>query len=174
ITLAGILTLPTLMPDGSPFPARDLAIVIAMGVILMSLVIASIGLPLLTRGIGMIDTSGLVNPIGKEGHARTAAAEAAIRRLERIIASPLPDRDAEAIRAEAAAHVLNVYRRRLDYGDKSNGVGMQAHDLAETERQLRLSALAAEREELYQLRRTQKLDDSLVQKLVREIDLMEA
>jgi len=31
ITLAGILTLPILMPDGSAFPARDAAIFLAMG-----------------------------------------------------------------------------------------------------------------------------------------------
>ena len=174
ITLAGILTLPTFMPDGSPFPARDLAIVLAMGVILMSLLIASVGLPLLTRGIDQVDTSGMVSAAGKEGHARTAAAEAAIRRVERMIASPLPNRTEEATRAEAAAHVLNVYRRRLDYGDKANNGGTRARDLVETERRLRLAALAAERDELYRLRRSQGLDDSLVQKLVREIDLMEA
>src|SRR5690606_15959997 len=37
ITLAGVLTLPLLMPDGTPFPARDAAIFLAMGVILLSL-----------------------------------------------------------------------------------------------------------------------------------------
>ena len=173
ITLAGVLTLPTLMPDGSPFPARDLAIVLAMGVILMSLLIASIGLPLLTRGVDKIDTGGMVGAAAKEGHARTAAAEAAIRKVEHMIASPLPNQVEEANRAEAAAHVLDVYRRRLDYGDKTTPGSTRAHDLAETERRLRLAALAAERDELYRLRRSQGLDDSLVQKLVREIDLME-
>lgn len=68
-----------------------------------------------------------------------------------------------------------MYRRRLDYGEKMSGNGgSHAHDLAETERRLRLAALAAERDELYRLRRSQGLDDSLVQQLVREIDLMEA
>src|SRR5690606_4833763 len=132
------------------------------------------GLPLLTRGVDKIDTSGMVGAAGKEGHARTAAAEAAIRRVERMIASPLSDRAEEATRAEAAAHVLDVYRRRLDYGDKTTANGTSPHDLVETERRLRLAALAAERDELYRLRRSQGLDDSLVQRLVREIDLMEA
>ena len=30
ITLAGVLTLPVAMADGSPFPARDLAILLAL------------------------------------------------------------------------------------------------------------------------------------------------
>src|SRR5699024_285465 len=51
ITLAGILTLPFVMPDGSAFPARDAAISIAMGVILFSLTIAAVGIPLLARGL---------------------------------------------------------------------------------------------------------------------------
>ncbi|MGC6643286.1 Na+/H+ antiporter, partial [Escherichia coli] len=51
ITLAGILTLPFLMPDGSLFPNRDVAIFLSMGVILCSLLIASIALPILTKGL---------------------------------------------------------------------------------------------------------------------------
>jgi len=38
ITLAGILTLPIVLHDGSPFPARELAIFLAMGIIIVSLV----------------------------------------------------------------------------------------------------------------------------------------
>ena len=37
VTLAGILTLPLTMPNGSPFPARELAICLVMGTILLSL-----------------------------------------------------------------------------------------------------------------------------------------
>jgi Na+/H+ antiporter len=51
ITLAGALTLPMAMSDGTPFPTRDLAILLASGVILTSLAIASLGLPLLLRGL---------------------------------------------------------------------------------------------------------------------------
>ena len=55
ITLAGVLTLPHLLNDGSSLPARDLAIFLAMGVIIVSLIAASIGLPLLMRGLEMPD-----------------------------------------------------------------------------------------------------------------------
>jgi CPA1 family monovalent cation:H+ antiporter len=51
ITLAGVLTLPLIMNDGSPFPARDLAIFLAMGVIIVSLIVASLGLPWLLRDL---------------------------------------------------------------------------------------------------------------------------
>jgi CPA1 family monovalent cation:H+ antiporter len=51
VTLAGVLTLPLTMPDGSAFPARDLVIVLAMGVILVSLLLATAALPLLSKGL---------------------------------------------------------------------------------------------------------------------------
>ncbi len=174
ITLAGILTLPLLMPDGSDFPARELAIVLAMGVILLSLLIASIGLPLLTRGLADLPLPLQDRGLADEDHARMAAAEAAIRRIEHIIAEPLADHSSSAIRAEAAAHLLDVYRRRVDYGDATGEDAADMKKLAEAKRRLRLQALAAERDELYRLRRSEGLDDTLHQSLVREIDLMEA
>jgi CPA1 family monovalent cation:H+ antiporter len=51
ITLAGVLTLPATMSDGSAFPDRDLAIVLAMCVILVSLLLATAALPVLSRGL---------------------------------------------------------------------------------------------------------------------------
>lgn len=47
VTLAGAFSIPFVLGDGSPFPERDLIIFIAAGVILMSLLIASIFLPIL-------------------------------------------------------------------------------------------------------------------------------
>jgi len=172
ITLAGVLTLPLLMPDGSLFPAREVAILIAMGVILLSLAIASIGLPLLTRGL----TASLPEPERKdtEANARVAASEAAIRRIEKAIAEPLADQRDIDVRAEAAVHLLDVYRRHLDYGDLSGENAEDMQRLADAERRLRLVALDAERDELYRLRRAFAIDDVVHQKLVGEIDLMEA
>ena len=172
ITLAGVLTLPLLMPDGALFPAREVAIIIAMGVILLSLVIASIGLPLLTRGL----TDSLPEPERKdtEANARVAASEAAIRRIEKALTEPMADEREAEMRAEAGVHLLDVYRRHLDYGDMS---GENAEDMRrreDAERRLRLVALDAERDELYRLRRAFAIDDVVHQKLVREIDLMEA
>lgn len=172
ITLAGILTLPLTMGDGAPFPARELAILLAAGVILLSLLIASIGLPLLARGL----RSDLPPPGGAQsvGSARAAAVEAAVRRIESLTARPLPDTHANAERAEAAAHVLDAYRRRLDYGDGSMEAGADPRRLIETERGLRLEALRAQRDELYRLLRERSIDDETHRRLVHEIDLIEA
>ncbi|MGC4020185.1 MAG: hypothetical protein QM793_13815 [Muricomes sp.] len=42
VTLAGILTLPVFLRDGDPFPMRSLFIFISAGVILLSLVLATL------------------------------------------------------------------------------------------------------------------------------------
>ncbi len=46
MTLSGVMTLPLSLGNGVPFPARDLAIFLAAGVIVASLIIANAGLPL--------------------------------------------------------------------------------------------------------------------------------
>src|SRR3546814_20551219 len=80
ITLAGVLTLPLVMNDGSAFPARDLAIFLEMGVIITSLVAASIGLPLLLRNLQLTDDQ---SPQAEEDAAWIATPNAAIGEIER-------------------------------------------------------------------------------------------
>ena len=81
ITLAAALSVPLLMPDGKPFPARDMIVFQATTVILLSLVVGCIGLPLLLRGVSMPeeDESG----DREEREARIQAAEAGMRALEK-------------------------------------------------------------------------------------------
>lgn len=74
-TLAGVLTLPLAMSDGSAFPSRELAIFLAMGVIITSLIVASIDLPLLLRGLSLPPEP---SHLAQENAVRIAAAEAAV------------------------------------------------------------------------------------------------
>lgn len=168
ITLAGILTLPLLMPDGTGFPKRDLLIFLAKGVILLSLLSASIALPLLTRNLKFMP-----EPMfgGEEGQARVAAAEAALRHLRQIAAGDAERND--AVRLEAASRVAELYKRRLDYGISDGDDAIRVRLLAEAERNLRLEAIHAEREELFQMWLNNRLDDSLHRRLLHELDSIE-
>lgn len=49
VTMAGILSLPMVLSNGEPFPERSLILFLASGVILFTLIIATIVLPLLTE-----------------------------------------------------------------------------------------------------------------------------
>ena len=49
VTLAGAFSIPFVLDDGSPFPQRSLIIFIAAGVILLTLLVASVFLPIMAR-----------------------------------------------------------------------------------------------------------------------------
>jgi len=171
ITLAGVLTLPLVMNDGTLFPARDLAIFLAAGVIIMSLVAASVGLPPLLKGLKMPAEGE------KEEHedqARVAAAQAAIQAIEKAQHDMGEGRVDADLYADAASRIMALYRRRMDGHSKTGQERAEAYKRDEIERALWLTGLQAERDTIYRAARRRKLPDDIASKLVREIDLLEA
>lgn len=172
ITLAGIMTLPHVISDGSQFPARDLAIFLAAGVIVTTMIFASFTLPFLLR-----DGARHVLPEDakqkEEDEARVTAAEAAIRGIEakaHILAKGTDDPEACI---EAAARVVETYRKRIERIGEGNDVATDGSAMQELERQLALAGLEAERSALFKLGQSRKLSDAAVRKLVHPIDLSE-
>jgi CPA1 family monovalent cation:H+ antiporter len=171
ITLAGVMTLPLLMPDGAPFPARDLAIFLATAVILVSMVVASVGLPRMLRGLELPEEQA--ERLAEE-QARRDAAVAAIAAMEKALHDPaVMPADAEAHRS-AAARVIARYQRRLDGVAPAGATAGQRRKAAQVEQALFLAALHAEREEIFGLARQSRISDEIARKLVREVDLVEA
>lgn len=171
ITLAGVLSLPIFMNDGSFFPARDLAIFLASGAIIVSLLAAAIGLPVLLKGVKLPPEPTHEK---EEERARVAAAQAAIKSIE-LAQHELGEGRANAdLYTVVGARVMEVYRHRID-GHSRTGADADLFRRAEgIERELRLAGLRAERDEFYRRGRTNSLTDDTVRKLVREIDLAEA
>lgn len=171
ITLAGVMTLPLALGDGTPFPARDLAIFLAMGVIMLSLVAASVGLPLLLKH-QKVSTDLLDN--AREDHARVVAAEAAIKEIERMqhkFAGQAPGAD---VNVAAAGVITELYRERIRSRSRSDGVGPHGADDDIVESQMRIGALRAERGAVYTMLRSNQIGSDTARKLVRELDLLEA
>ena len=170
VTLAGVLSLPLVLPGGLPFPARELAILLAMGVITLSLLAASIGLPLLMKDLSMPSDPSRE---AEEVAARIAAAHAAIaevERLERQRSDVQPDAD---IMVAAAARVIEIYRARIESraGDAEE-IALAKRGEA-VERELRLAAIEAERRDIFRELRARKLGSETARKLIRELDLLE-
>jgi len=166
LTLAGVLTLPLALDDGSPFPARGLAIFLAAGVILMSLLAASIALPKLLRDLKLPSDEHDHD----EGEALEVAAIAAIHAIEDKLHDLAHDRTDAALYAEIAAQVMEEYRRRLVHSVGSPRA-LHARHAREIERKLRLVGLDAERKAYQQLRRESVIDDTVLQRLNSELDL---
>jgi Na+/H+ antiporter len=170
LTMAGVMTLPLAMPDGSPFPGRQLAILLASAVIVVSLLLASVALPRLLRGLEVPkeDTAEL-----EEDKARHAAVQAAVDAVERIGREHAAGPDAE-LHANACDMVANLYRNRLRNIQLGDGGGADVHAARRAEREYRLTALRAERDTILGLARRGEISDETGRKLLGEIDLVEA
>jgi CPA1 family monovalent cation:H+ antiporter len=170
ITLAGVLTLPLMLTDGTPLPARDLTILLAAGVIIFSLVAANLVLPRLLRGL---DVPAEPTQEQEADRARVAAAEAAIDAIERTVRETADDEDEAHLSARVAARIVEIYRRRIEGRSQGGESAARIRHADEIERQMRLAGLRAERDKIFQLARAQSLSDATARKLVREIDLLE-
>ncbi len=174
ITLAGVMSLPLLMPNGLEFPGRDLLIFLAAGVILCSLVAGSMGLPYFLRALRLPRE----NPIEKEERlARISAAEAAILEVEKAQLQIAMDGDESdhARCAEIAAHVMRELRQRIDtlsgYEEESNILARRATDI---EKKIMKAAIRAERSELYRLHNLHQINDMTLRKILQDLDGLQA
>ncbi|GLS40609.1 Na+/H+ antiporter [Mesorhizobium tianshanense] len=170
ITLAGILSLPLAMPDGSPFPARDVVIFLAAGVIICSLAIASLALPKIARGL----VEPGEDPGAAEGRlARVGAANAAIARIESIANDGAEGEEAGA-RLAIADSIVAGYRRRIAASDEADEARAEAREAGRLELELRLAGIEAERTAVRAMFRSREINDHTMRALFTEITLTEA
>lgn len=171
VTLAAVLSLPLHLPDGSHFPARDLAIFLAAGVIIASLILASIGLPLVVPRMRRPRTRRSTHALST---AQVEAAKAAIRAIEAAQRQMETRETGEPLSAEAAAHLIELYRRRIhahsEEGDRAEAL-LRA---SEIERELHIAALRAERAVYFEAARRRTLSEDETRRLVMGLDLQEA
>ncbi|SCB14582.1 sodium/proton antiporter, CPA1 family (TC 2.A.36) [Rhizobium multihospitium] len=171
ITLAGVLTLPFTLNDGSPFPARDLAICLAMGVIIMSLILATLFLPPLLKNLELPqDTKHEEDEVA----ARVDAARAAITEIARLQHSLSKGQEDADLYVEAASRVMELYRERIRNQTGGGEEVALSKRTMRIELELRLAAVRAERTEIFRKLRARQLGNEVAAKLVRELDLLEA
>ena len=171
ITLAGVLTLPLALNDGSPFPAPDLAIFLAMGVIFVSLITASFGLPLLLLGLKYRRSllarwkkiwRGWLRPRPQSPKLSVSSTRFSAGRVDAYVY------------LAAAARVMDFYRTRIEARSHRGEAAALARGSEEAERKMRLAAVKAERTVIFAMLRSQQIGSETADKLVTELDLLEA
>ncbi|MBB3181504.1 Na+/H+ antiporter [Variovorax sp. Sphag1AA] len=184
VTLAGALSIPLQMPGGAPFPGRDLLVFLATGTILFTLIVGSIGLPLVLR---RLPPAGEPVFVREERSARLAACRAAIAHLALAPKARHASTDANWLsqHQEAVGRLTQDYRKRIDLLEEpADSATPEAQaESAEAVRQrrqrylvemeLRLEALHVERNVLYAERQAQRINDQSLRALVAELDLSE-
>jgi len=184
VTLAGALSVPLVLSDGrTPFPARDLLVFLATGTIIVTLVVGSIGLPLILRRLPQA-----ADPVEarEEREARAAACRAAIASLTLDPNRPeAADADWLTQYQETVGRLTQDYRRRIGLlGSEVEGATPEARaESPEAQRQrsarylmeleLRLKCLHIERDTLYAERHAHRINDESLRSLVAELDLSE-
>jgi Na+/H+ antiporter len=164
VSLAAALALPVVLTDGGPFPQRDLIVFLAFSVICVTLVLQGITLPPLVRALGL---TGAAGPNCEELEARRIVIEAAVSHLE----------DAKEKDSEETAPLYEDLTRHYTQRLASLQPGEQnRRDVAGHDRHLELSleALRVERETAIRLRDEGRINDEVLRRIERELDLTES
>ena len=170
ITLAGVLSIPLFLSNGEPFPARYELVFIATGVILFSLFVGVILLPILLRGMESHDKVGHRREIQSARAAMAGVAIESLHKMEQRLENDAEENIDPELLKEVSLRVIGNLRRRVDGKDDME----QALFAENLERRFRLTALRAERAEVYHLRATQQISNETMQRLLRDLDLLEA
>jgi CPA1 family monovalent cation:H+ antiporter len=162
VSLAAALALPRLMPDGSPFPERSLLVFLAFSVILVTLVGQGLTLPLVVRWLRLTSDGG---DDEEEARARTAAAEAAVGRIEQL-AGEWPGH------LELIDTLRGQYSHRATHNEPDKPQSEAEQELIE-HRQIRRAVIEAEREAVLQMREDGAISDEAFRRVERDLDLEE-
>ena len=174
LTMAGVFTLPLLLPNGEAFPARNLAIFLASSVIIVSLVLASVALPALLRDLEVPEEPATECNADQARRAAMRAAVFALEKAKRDLGRrPGPDPQAHEVRGQVIDHMLSIYRHRLPRKQGGDGK-FAANGARRVESEIGKIALGAERETVLRLARHMQISDETARELMRNIDLLEA
>jgi CPA1 family monovalent cation:H+ antiporter len=157
VSLAAALALP------NDFPHRNLIVFLTFAVIVATLVLQGLTLPALIRGLGVMDDGKAER---EDAKARIRAAEAALARLEELV-------EDGAVRPETAERLRGLFNfRRSRFGarfDESDDGAIEEQSVAY--QRLMRDLLDAERAELVSLRNQGLIDDNVIQRVQRDLDL---
>jgi CPA1 family monovalent cation:H+ antiporter len=166
VSLAAALALPLTTDAGDAFPNRELIIFLTFGVIFASLVVQGLSFPALLKVLGVEDEGRAEK---EENKARIYATEAALARLEELA-------DEDWVRVDTLDRVRRMFnfrrerfRSRFD-PDSDGAIESRSLDYQRLLREL----LVAERTAVFDLRRDRRIDDLVMRRVIRDLDLEEA
>jgi monovalent cation/hydrogen antiporter len=166
VSLAAALALPLTTDAGTPFPDRELVIFLTFSVILGTLLLQGLTLPALIRALRLRDDE---MESKEEAKARIYAAEAALARLEELV-------DEDWVREDTADRLRAMFnfrreRFRSRFDPETDG---DIEDRSLSYQRLLRELLDAEREAVLNLQRDGRIDDEVMRRVIRDLDLEEA
>jgi CPA1 family monovalent cation:H+ antiporter len=170
VSLAAALAIPFTTSSGYPFPERDLIIFLTFCVILATLVLQGLSLPALIRALKVEDDGSGEK---EEAKARLKIAQAAVARIDELALE-------EWVREDTAERMRGLYdyrRRRFAArlgAAEEDGRGEDYEERSGAFKRLQREVFWAEREELVRLRNDGKINDEVMHRVERDLDLEES
>ena len=171
VSLAAALALPFTIDAGGQFPDRELIIFLTFSVILATLLLQGLTLPALIHWLGVEEDEELEH---EEIEARLRAAEAALDRLDELAGEEWAlDDTVERVRGSF------VYRQRRftarsrsgEFDGGIDGDGIDYETRSEAYQRLVRDLIAAQRSTVIELRDTGAINDEVLRRIERELDL---
>lgn len=165
VALAAAVSLPVTIAHGAPFRQRALIIFLTYCVILVTLVLQGLTLPALIRKLGL---AGADSENCEEPEARRLMLEAAKQRLEEMKKN---DPEFDDIYEDIGRH----YQQRLDAVSRQSDADALAtsHQLQQY-RHVSKEMRRVERETAIRLRDERRINDEVLRRLERELDLLDS
>ncbi len=162
--LRGVVSLAAALALPAAFPERGLILFFTFTVIMVTLVGQGLTLPLVIRALGLAPDGDVAHA---EAHARALTAEAALRRIDDLEAEwPTHKELIDAIRAQ--------YQHRASHAEihHSDEPGAAVKETLEHE-QIRREVIEAERRAAIDLHERGVIDDEMLRRIERDLDLEE-
>jgi monovalent cation/hydrogen antiporter len=166
VSLAAALALPLTTDAGDRFPNRELIVFLTFSVIFGTLVVQGLTLPAVVRLLGIEDEGRAEK---EETKARLFAAEAALARLEELAGEEWVREDTLDRMRRFFGFRRERFRSRFD-PESDGAVESRSQDYQRLMREL----LTAERNAVFDLRRERRIDDNVMRRVIRDLDLEEA
>jgi monovalent cation/hydrogen antiporter len=165
-SLAAALALPFVTQNGKPFPERGLIVFITFSVILGTLVLQGLTLSPIIGWLKIVDDHSLEE---EERQARLKANQAALARLAQIAKSSKVDEGVlERLRAEYEDRVQQL--TGPEAGQDHKKLSVYSADYEELSKEI----LAEERQTILNLRNERVINDHVLRRIQRDLDLAEA
>lgn len=163
VSLALVLAVPQVLPDGTPFPFRELLVLMVFVVIAVTLLGQGFTLPLVIRALRFADDDA---ELSRERDALAQGADRALARLEELAGNPgVPPGAVELLRTR-------YERRRKRFASNAHDDPQAPRtDKREVFRRLRDELIATERETFVELRNRGGITEDSFQRLLRDLDL---
>jgi CPA1 family monovalent cation:H+ antiporter len=165
VALAAAISLPEVLDSGAAFPQRNMIIFLTFAVIIVTLVGQGLTLPPLIRVLGL---AGIAVSNDEEHQARQQILRTALERLNQERAKDGDDF------SDVYDNLLKMYQTKIEkYSSGLEPETLLARKRTAKHAQLLREMLRVERRTAVQLRNDGAIDDALLRRLERELDLTE-